>query len=391
MSMENLTSISGVDGIAGMTDPVMRNLLITQSYHEISGVISQRIGPYATWCTFATWASKQAGQTIRQEDLANGLGQSLRASPELGQALSNLIDAAILKGAKLNKARITQLVWDTLNPKAAMARASAAVARGNQKVFAEIAWEFARFMENCLEDGDYDADHIAQFCEALKPGDPPNGQRYLRQAFAQYYQAFFEADNKAKAELILLANIEIGFHEQTRLQPEIAEALEASVEDPKVFKSKLLDVLFPSRPWVKYLGSLFTALSNQPTPLDVAIQRFAEVARHHLQLFLTKHLMELGFPNGLRLRLGHDLKAGFPVALQHLANQEVIAFLKQVDPTPDDLQQTGAIDWADLPDRLHFIADLFRCFQESQDLLTPPFEPAQVNDIVAGRLPVGEL
>ncbi|MBK9013717.1 MAG: hypothetical protein IPM82_06300 [Saprospiraceae bacterium] len=389
--MENLTSISGVDGIAGMNDPVMRNLLITQSYHEISGAISQRIGPYATWCTFATWASKQAGQSIRQEDLANGLGQSLRASPELGQALSNLIDAAILKGAKLNKARITQLVWDTLNPKAAMARASAAVARGNQKVFAEIAREFARFMACCLEDSEYDAANIARFCEALKPGDPPNGQLYLRKAFVHYYQAIFEADEKAKAELILLANLEIGFHEQTRLQPEIAEALEASVEDPKVFKSKLLDVLFPYNPWVKYIGPLFTALSNRPTPLDEAIQRFAGMARHHLRLFLTKHLMELGFPKGLRLRLGQDLKARFPVALQQLTIAELVVLLKQIDPTPNDLHETGAIDWADLPDRLHFIADLFRCFQESQDLLTPPFEPAQIIAIVAGRLPIGEL
>ncbi|MBI5915677.1 MAG: hypothetical protein HY842_09890 [Bacteroidetes bacterium] len=389
--MENLTSISGVDNIAGLNDPIIRNLLITQSYHEISGAVSKRTGPSANWCTFATWASKQAGQTIRHEDLVNGLQQSLKASPELGQALSNLIDTAIRRGARLNKDRITQLVWDTLNPKAAMERASAAVARGNQKVYAEIAREFARFMEYCLEDRTYDATHIAQFCEALKPGDPPDGQRYLRQAFARYYQAIFEADNKAKAELILLANIEIGFHEQTRLQPEIAEALEASVEDPKVFKSMLLDTLFPYNPWIKYIGSLFRAIINRPTPLDEAIQRFADVARHHVRLFLTKNLMEIGFPNGLRLRLGRDLTATFPTALRQLTNPELAALLKQVDPTPDDLQQTGAIDWADLPDRLHFIADLFRCFQESQDLLTPPFEPAQANAIVAGMIPVGKL
>jgi hypothetical protein len=54
-----------VDRIAALADPMIRNLQITQSYCELSQALSQLIGSGANWCTFATWASKQAGVTIR--------------------------------------------------------------------------------------------------------------------------------------------------------------------------------------------------------------------------------------------------------------------------------------------------------------------------------------
>lgn len=54
----------------------------------------------------------------------------------------------------------------------------------------------------------------------------------LRRAFRRYYAALFEPDAKLRAELLLLGNIEVGYHEQTRLQPEIVAALDAAVIDP---------------------------------------------------------------------------------------------------------------------------------------------------------------
>jgi hypothetical protein len=322
--MENFTTVSSVDGIARLNDPSIRNLQITQSYHELSFLLASRIGPCANWCTFATWASKQAGQTIRHEDLSHALQKLLKTSNEVSTALSEVIDAALAKGTKLSKQRITEMVWDTLNPKAAMERAGAAVARGNQKVYAEIAKEFARFAECCMMDNVFDANNIAAFCDEMRPGDPPNGQRYLQQAFMRYYQAIFEPSPKAKAELILMANLEIGFHEQTRLQPEIAEALEAAVEDPKVLKAKLLDLFFPSSSWIKYVGPIFTVLFNKPSPLEEAIIRFAEQVRHRLRLILTDHFMELGFPQGTSLQLGKDLKLKFPALLEKLENPDLV-------------------------------------------------------------------
>jgi hypothetical protein len=373
--MSASTALSSIDRIAAMQDPVLRNFQITQSYHELSLAVSKRTGPCANWCTFATWASRQAGQTIRKEDLLKALENHLAAVPALVQPIHDLVERLLEKGALLDKQGIAKLVWEALDPKAAMNRASDAVARGNQKVYAEIAREFARFLDTCGEDSAYDAQNIDRFCDALKPGDPPAGQQYLKQAFNRYYQAFFEPDKKEKAAQILLANIEIGFHEQTRLQPEIAEGMEAAVVDFRQFKNNLISSFFPNQTWVMSLISMFRRFFNRPTPLDVAAEKFATEARRHIRLFLTARMMELGFPKGVRLHLGKDLKANFPPDLQKLTHPELIALMEKIDPTPDSLLDTGAVDWADLGDRLHFIADLFRCYQETPDLLlSPPFD-----------------
>lgn len=369
--MENFTTTSEVDRIAAMTDAAQRNFQITQSYYELSSLLSKRTGPCANWCTFATWASKQAGQTIRGEDFAAAVETRLKTTPAISLAISGIAEMALLKGAKMDKKGIARLIWETLDLKGALDRASNAVGRGNRKVFAEIGKEFARFLATLGNDQAFDAARLADFCASLKPGDPPDGQGYLLRAFPRYYQAFFEADPKTKAELILLANIEIGFHEQTRLQPEIAEALEASISDPVRFKDNLIHALFPSQSWISWLGFHFRRLSGQPTPLDQAINHFAQLARQRVRLLLTDHLMELDLPNR-RLKLGDDLKATFPPVLQTLTYPELVALLAQIDPTPDSLRETGAVDWANLYDRLHFIADLFRCSQEDEDLFASP-------------------
>jgi hypothetical protein len=190
--MLSLTSISEVQRIASLEDPVSRNYQITQSYHEISMEITRRTGRCANWCTFAAWASKQAGQTIRREDLMKAIEHALQNEPLLNQAVAGIVESALVKSARLQPKGISQLVWETINPGAAAGRASAAVAKGNRKVYAEIALEFARFLETCFDDETFQAENIAGFCEKLKPGDPPDGQGCLRRAFYHYYTAFLK-------------------------------------------------------------------------------------------------------------------------------------------------------------------------------------------------------
>src|SRR5215218_5488600 len=354
---DRIPAITEVDQIATTRDPVLCNLKITQCYHELSATLAERSGPSANWCTFATWASKQAGQTIRKEDLARTLESVLDIAPT--QAVQGVAASAQDIGARRDTEEIQELVWDAWRPWAAVDRASDAVGRGNKKVFEEIGREFARFSSSCLRDATFDPDRIARFCDELRPGDPPDGQRYLRQAFSRYYQSFFESEAKTRAELLLLANIEIAFHEQTRLQPEIAEALDA--------------------------------LLVEPTPFDAATNVLVAIVRQHARLAITEHLMTIGLPRGRRLRLGSDLGGEFPASLEEITNPDLLALLGRIDPTPDSLRETGVLDWADLTDRLHFIVDLFRCYQESRDLFEPPFTPEQVSALTAGRLPGGRL
>ena len=228
-----------------MADPVMRNLAITQAYHELSADVAARLGPVATWCTFATWASKQAGRTIRKEDLERSLETMFLASPVAARAGHEVEAEARRFGSNLPIGASLSSLWAVVDPEGALDRVSAAVARGNLKVFEEIGREFARFDVECGADSSAGGENLDRFVERLRPGEPPDGQRYLRQAFSRYHRARFEVDPVTRAQLVLLANVEIGFHEQTRLQPEIAEALDAGVVDPRDVRDRIIGALFP--------------------------------------------------------------------------------------------------------------------------------------------------
>ncbi|MBI5567480.1 MAG: hypothetical protein HY870_21450 [Chloroflexi bacterium] len=378
-----------VEAIATRREPVIRNLQITQCYHELSAAVATRLGLSANWCTFATWASKQAGQSIRKEDLARTLDTLLNASTATTAAHDVLISVQRL-GTQREPRYIRESVWEVVNPAAAIDRASAAVARGNQKVFEEIGREFARFCADCLSDADFNADHLAHFMAGLRPGNPPDGQRYLQQAFSRYYQAFFEGDLKARLELLLLANLEIGFHEQTRLQPEIAAAMEAAIIEPKEFTRRLLKALFPYRGWPARFRLWLTRLLTGPTPLDRAVEALLTEVRRLARVFITEHLLSIDL-GGTRLKLGDDLTAEFPPELTAIAHPDLRALLDVIDPTPDSVRDSGAIDWAELADRIHFIADMFRCYAASPALFNPPFTPEQVIALKSGHVPGGPL
>jgi hypothetical protein len=380
-----------VDEIARRQEPISRNLQITQCYHELSAVLAARTAGSANWCTFATWASKQAGQTIRQEDLRRAVEGALHDLPGITQAMERLLTLARQLGAKPQKEDLRQLVWELLNPMAAIERASKAVARGNQKVFEEIGREFADFFANCGADQSFREEAIEVCGTTLRPGDPPEGQGYLQKAFRRYYQAMFEPETKKRAELLLGANIEIGFHEQTRLQPEIVASLDAAILDPEEFVRRLVEVVIPGGGWLALGRVFFLRLLGRLTPLREAAAELVAAIRGQLHVILTEYMMSLALPHGVTLRLGRDLQKDYPSSLRELQNPEVRALVEKLDPTPDSTQATGALDWADLPERLHFIIDFFRSYQEAAELLEPPFSATQVIALKAGQIPEGEL
>jgi len=74
-----------------------------------------------------------------------------------------------------------------------------------------------------------------------------------------------------------------------------------------------------------------------------------------------------------------------------LSYEDLTALLSKIDPTPDSLAQNGATDWADLPERMHFIAELFRCYHFDPALYSDAFTPQQVTSMNEGKLPAGRL
>jgi hypothetical protein len=375
-----------IDRIAQQRDPIIRNLQITQCYYEISQCVAECIGLSANWCTFATWASKQAGQTIRQEDLIRAFEERFNMSSEISAALGNIMSHLNRLGARLEARLPRDVILQSLNPAAAFARASDAVARGNKKVFEEIGREFARFLGVFRGDTHFDRDKTARFCAALRPGEPPNGQRLLSESFTTCCEARVQT-GKEKAEMILLANLCAGFHEQIRLQPEIAEALNAALGSADELKRNLLTSLMPgfqSHP-------RWSELLHHRTDLDRVFDRFSDLVNGLIRQVITDHLMTLHLSGTEVLRLGRDLPGKFPEVLGQISNARLREMLAQVDLTPDSLIGSGADDWADFPGRMHFIADFFRVYQEQQQLFDAPFTTEQVARIKSGERPDGPL
>ena len=378
-------TVDGIDRIAGLSNPILRNLQITQCYYEISQSVAGFTGDSANWCTFATWASKQAGQTIRQEDLIRAFEERFYLSDEISAAMEGVAGHLRRIGARLHTEVPRRAMLRAINPGAAFARAGDAVARGNKKVFEEIGREFARFLEFFGEQTRFEHEKTAQFCAGLRPGEPPEGQRLLSQAFTSYCEARFQTGHD-KAELILLANISAGFHDQIRLQPEIAEALNAPLDGAVELKGNLMTVMLPDF----YVRAREKVLRQQTLYLDAAFARLIGEVNRLIRQVITDHLMMLHLAGTEVVRLGRDLQGAFPQEGQ-IRNRRLLEMLQRVDITPNSLDDTGTKDWADFTDRMHFIADFFRVYQERRELFEAPFTTEQVELLKAGVQPVGRL
>ena len=74
---------AGVEAVAAIPDPVLRNLWITQSYFGLNTRMQHAVGGAdRTWCGFAVWASDTAGQSIRGEELPHLVVQLTDQLPE---------------------------------------------------------------------------------------------------------------------------------------------------------------------------------------------------------------------------------------------------------------------------------------------------------------------
>jgi hypothetical protein len=264
-------------------------------------------------------------------------------------------------------------------------RCSEAVARGNAKVFDEIGLAFARFVA-ALEAGPAAGDAVERVAAGLRPGPPPDGQDLLRAAFAGYALAARATAPGPRAEQLLLANLRIGLHEQTRLQPEIAEALDAPLAGVRDLRVGLVRALVPQ-------GRALPALRRLPAVarmLDQAVERLGDRLRLRLRGVITECFMTLDLPGG-PVRLGRDLVGTCPEVLRAPAEPGLVELLARVDPVAGGTVGSGAEDWADLAQRMHFITELFRARHADASLFDPPFDAEQTAAIRQARMPTGRI
>jgi len=368
--------------IAAITNPVVRNLAITQCYSQLAAAFAARSGEGANWCTYATWASRQAGHTIRGEDLLEGLGRRLGGRRRrLLHPIATLWRSLLRRGLFQPDTRLGRFTAELHTPFDAFERASDAVARGNLKVFDEIGLEFARYLEATAPG----SDGFAAFAAGLRPGDPPDGQRYLRQAFERYERLRVERDPGRRTQLAVLANLEIGLHEQTRLQPAILEALDAGLATHEELGLRALVALFPSaKRWWPVVRRPAAALAGATA---ASVQREASRLAREV---ITDSFMVLSLP-GRVLALGTHLGDEYPEALREPTEAELVELLGRFEPAAPAHDDCGARDWADLHQRMHYIVHLFCAFHARQELAQPPFTPAQAASVARGVVPAGDL
>lgn len=372
-----------IEATAGLTDPVVRNLRITHHYHLLAiSLASDNSGAGANWCTFAVWASRQAGRTIRGEDALDIIERPLRTDPAFVGRINWIwrhVFVHAIEHPESKRSRFIRVM--TENP---LARASDAVARGNRKVYQEIAREFARFAALC-DSKEIGPEALAAFVDGLRPGAAPDGQDALKRAFALYAAARADADPVNKAELLLLANLEIGLHEQMRLQPEILEALEVPYETFAAVGGRVLCAAHPnSADWHPAVRT--------PSALLVGVAAFAAslTLRRAIRHVITERMMTLSLPTSM-IHLGRDLAGDYPAPLREPRNADLLRLLQRFAPPADRAGGVGAYDWSELEQRMRLITRLFRLRHDDRLLFNDPFTASQVTGFEAGRVPDGEL
>jgi hypothetical protein len=383
-SKEEIDAIIALD-----SEPVIRNLRITQCYRDLSRAIAGQLGrENNNWCTFATWASKTAGRFIRTDEILPIFGAALKDVHGIATKVERINRALtpLDPSAGLSLSAILEAAGDPVR------NVSRHIMTGNLAVFSELGPLFSVTGSRLSKNTVYDAATVTRLLDELdlKTGLPEDGgQSLLRSAVTRFYLAKFELNPRAKAELVLLANAETGLHEQIRLQPAIAGSLHLPF-------AKELRARYERHHRAHYPGELLERLRFIiEVLLRSVFKELDEELNEIWRRLATRLFMELRLPNG-NIDLGRDLQAFpgqplFPPALQTIELGELRKFLEVYHADGSTAVGSGAEDWADIPERMHFILTLFRARQQDARLLSEPFSSEQITAIGRGHLPPGPL
>lgn len=383
-SPKEIASIIGLE-----QQPVLRNLKITQCYHDLSQAIAAMVGSEnANWCSFATWASKTAGRFIRADEVLPIFRRAFADLKDLAARLDriNRTIAAIHPNATLRLGAVLQALA------APVQEVSRHIAAGNLAVFAELGPIFSLVCARGIGQPRYDAAALAELLRqlALKQGLPAEGgQSYLQSAVQFFYRAKFETHSDRKAEWLLLANAQTGLHEQMRLQPAIAGSLRPPFNN-------FLAPLYRAHNEEVFSGPLRERLEKlTQTTLAPIFSAIDEELNQAWRETATRLLMTLQLPDG-EIHLGHDLRAQpgkplFAPSLRSIEYADLRKLLAYYHADRPDGVGSAAQDWADIPERMQFILTLFRARQQDRRLFEQPFSAEQRKALSENCVPSGPL
>lgn len=379
------TTVAQANAISALTDPALRNLKITQSYHDLKLGLTRLFGAKnVTWCAYATWASKTAGTFIRGEEAPRLIHDCIASLHHLEAAIDHADEALkrVHPSAGINRSVITCTIEEVLTD------VTKHIGQGNLLVFQELAPLYAAWIETWKAPPPvFDQRAIDTFIAShFTPGPvEKGGQDLLIQAFRGYYDAMFEEDGGRKAQRMLLANALVGYHEQTRLGGPIVGALNAPLVNIFLSQAKL----YACKKLPPFLHATIDPVINE---ILRPLAQQMEKAWHRVS---TRCLMTLSIPD-VTLDLGRDVpplspEQMFPYELERATFPPLVEILAKLDRIPDNVAGSAAGDWGDLDDRMAFIVDFFRTRQQDRSLYEQPFTDAQVAVILEGRIPGGRL
>ncbi|HKW90483.1 MAG TPA: hypothetical protein VJX92_01210 [Methylomirabilota bacterium] len=384
--------LAEIDVIAAIPNRILRNLWITTAYHDLALSLRPVLGPNVSWCAFATWASKTAGASIRGEILSQFIRTQLQHSRAYQAVSAPLAFSHPLASAGVHLWPVSRLEDEVLGLfDGPIERVSALIARGNLTVFQELGPAFAALAAVFADGPRPSPAQVDAFLAALAPidGDPDAATR-LRTGFGSYCKVALASGAQAVAELALLAGGWIGLSEQMRLQPVIQAALETPFGDAD---------------HVGLEGKVDALLRRWSAAIPDGHHLLPSLDRHRFDLLgdlrdiwrrlTTRLFLSIDVPGG-PFALADDVPAPdggarWPADLVTLRLPDLIAFLEAQDRTGGTAVGSGAGDWANLGQRMNYIVNLFRSWQQQARLLTPPFTDAQVAVMQSGRVPEGPL
>jgi hypothetical protein len=369
--MGRLANPMSVEEIA-RTSPVLRNLLITQRYHEFAlDLRDDGAGKDATWCAFAVWASKTAGATIRGEVLPDRAREIIvdhdgsehllrRLGDKLGRFLNGELSRAHLE-------RVAKAITDDV---------STAIADGNRLVFVELAPLFSALIAGRKSTPEPNRNEIIASLEpALDRLQGAEDMQGVADALRGYVDALCTPNGRAST--ILRANVLAVAHEQRRLQPNIATALNAAVTDTfkRVIEGDVVDHHLRGK-----VREFFDKMTDKVSKdMDAA-----------WDTVLTETIMRL-VTKSESFDLHEDIKplstGMFPAALKDLNGTAAAAAVAEWDKTDGTGTPSGADDWTNLGKRMNFIVNLFRSRQQQTTLFDPPYDDDQVAALDRGEVP----
>ena len=376
---------SDIDAISNMSDAVVRNLWITQSYHDLGTRLSAQLGgDNGSWLSFGVWASNTAGANMRNEELPAFVRDIYDGAHELHQILDHANRSSWLRRLGLVHFLEEHTILGVFED--AVHQVGKNLGIGNGIVYAELAPVFAKTCEILESGARPDEEEANTFVDEQPFVGTPENIADAKEAFRNYFRAAREHDPERRAQLVYLANLQAVLHEQRRLQEPIEAALEAPITDGLADIRQIWLVQLLAR--VPGIGWVLRKLDAKFHELEPEIEKVFERAATLLMMTLET--------KDATLHLGEDLPPPkgapmLPPALEKLTLPPLIEFLQQWDHTDPPTVGSAAKNWAKLDERMNYICSLFRSRQQIPDLRAQPFSEEQRTQLLAGQMPTGKL